>query len=316
MDVTLSLRSFAKTLPVVQKFTHSPPYFSGSVTANRLGLQVLRVLGKHAIWRVRSRPVPSAIREYVDVLLRDGVVVIPNFLSPDQYAEVLEDFHRIEPELSFRPVPHYAHMKQLEHGRLHNASHGVNADARLKAMRRYLAENQRLISIVSAVAHVRTKTIGNATVDVYKLVDNTAPDNDVETVMHADLHSPTLKAFYYLNDVDETNGAFVYAKGSARITLARLRHEYDISVRQARLKRGDTDFPPEALAVRGPNKRNAVLPHHARAMGLTETAIAGKANTLVIANNVGFHRRGDFSSSVPRRTVMINFRHLQRPFWS
>lgn len=316
MDVTLALRSFAKSLPVVQKLTHSPPYFSGSVAANRLGLQVFRVLGKHAIWRMRRRPVAAAIRPYVDALLREGVVAIPNFLTPEQYNEVLADFQRIEPELSFRPVPHYAHMTQLEHGRLYNASHGINADPRLKAMRRHLAENQLLIAIVTAVARVQTKTIGNANVDVYKLVDETAPDNDVETVIHADLHSPTLKAFYYLNDVDETNGAFVYAKGSSRITLARLKHEYDISIRQAKLKRGDSDFPPDALAVRGPNKRNAVRPHHARAMGLTETAIAGKANTLVIANNVGFHRRGDFTSKVPRRTVMINFRHLQRPFWS
>jgi hypothetical protein len=316
MDATLSLRSLAKSLPGVRNLRHAPRYLTGSVTANRLGLQVMRVLGKHAIWRIRQRAVPAAVRSYVDLLSRDGVIAIPDFLTPEQFAAVREDFHLIERELEFRPVPFYAHMKQLDRGRIHAASHAVNEDKRLRAMRQYLVENPLLLAIVAAVTHVRVKTTANASIDVYQLADETAPDNDVETVMHADLHSTTVKAFYYLNDVDESNGAFVYAKGSSRLTLARLKHEYDISVRDARFKRGDTDLPPDSLAVRGPNKRSAVRPHHARAMGLTETAICAKANTLVIANNVGFHRRGDFTSKVPRHTVLLNFRHLQRSFWS
>ena len=316
MDATLTLRSMAKTLPVVRKLQHAPPYFSGSVAANRLGLQVMRVLGKHAIWRLRARPIPAMVREYVEVLSRDGVLAIPDFLTPEQCDAVQQDFRRVETELAFRPVPFYAHMRQLERGRIHAASHGINADPRLRAMRQHLLEHPLLLAIVAAVTHVRTRTIANATIDVYQLADETAPDNDVETVMHADLHSPTVKAFYYLNDVDTSNGAFVYAKGTSRLTLARLRHEYDISVREARRKRGDSDLPADGIAVRGPNCRSAVRPHHARAMGLVETPITGKANTLIIANNVGFHRRGDFTSRTPRRTVLLNFRHLQRPFWS
>ncbi len=316
MDAILTLRSFAKNLPVVSRFRHAPKYFTGSVAANRMGLQVMRVLGKHMIWRLRQRPTPAAIRRYVDELEAQGVVAIPDFLTPEQYDEVMAEYKSVESDLVFRPVPFYAHMRQLEQGRIHAASLPVNADHRLPAMKRHLAANPLLLAIVGGISHVRMKTIANASLDIYQLTDASAPDNDVETVMHADLHSPTIKAFYYLNDVDETNGAFVYAKGSSKLSLARLRHEYDISVREAKLRRGDTDIPADALGIRGPNKRNAVRPSHAKAMGLVETPICGKANTLIIANNVGFHRRGDFTSHTPRRTVLLNFRHLQRPFWS
>jgi hypothetical protein len=281
-----------------------------------MGLQVMRVLGKHMIWRLRDRPVPAAIRHYVDELEAQGVIAIPNFLPPEQFNQVLAEYQAIEADLAFRPVPFYEHLRQVERGRIHSARLPINDDHRLPAMNRHLVRNPLLLSIVAAATHVRIKTIANGSIDVYQLADETAPDNDVETVIHADLHSPTVKAFYYLNDVDETNGAFVYAKGSAKLSLARLRHEYDISVREARLRRGDTDMPSDALVVRGPNTRNAVRPKHARALGLVETPIRGKANTLIIANNVGFHRRGDFTSRTPRRTILLNFRHLQRPFWS
>jgi hypothetical protein len=316
MDLAVDWWSLTKNLPLVRGFRHAPPYFVGSVNANRLGLQVLRVLGKHAIWRLRQRPTPAAIRPYVDVLKRDGILIVPDFLPADVYAQVRSEFAAIEPDLSYRPVPFYAHMRALQQGRIHAASLRVNGDARLPAMRRHLVEHPLLLAIVASVTHVRMKTIANASIDVYRLADETAPDNDVETVLHADLHSPTVKAFYYIDDVDESNGAFIYAKRSARLTLARLRHEYDISVREAKLRRGDTDIPAEALAVRGPNVRNAIRPRHRQAMGLVESSICGKANTLVIANNVGFHRRGNFTSPTPRRTVLLNFRHLQRPFWS
>ena len=316
MDAILTLRSFAKNLPVVRGLRHAPRYFTGSVAANRMGLQVARVVGKHAIWRLRQRRVPAAIRHYVEELEENGVLAMPNFLTQQQYEEVMAEFRRIEGDLAFRPVPFYAHMHQLERGRIHAARMPINEDHRLAAMKRHLAANPLLLEIVSAMTHVYAKTIANASIDVFQLADESAPDNDVETVMHADLHSPTVKAFYYLNDVDEANGAFVYAKGSAKLSLARLRHEYDISVREAKLRRGDKDIPADALVARGPNVRNAVRAKHAQALRLVETPICGKANTLVIANNVGFHRRGDFTSRTPRQTVLLNFRHLQRPFWS
>jgi hypothetical protein len=317
MEAVAQLRRVARRVPLVRNLRHAPPYFTGPVTANRLGLQVLRVVGKYAIWRLRQRAVPLDIAPYVATLTRDGIVVLPDFLPKEEFDLVRAEFEQAAGDFEFYPVPRYGTNKAVERGRIHSSMFGLNERlTRFPKTKASLLANPLLHRIVSAAAHVRSTTLPSATIDVYRLGDETAPDNDVETVLHADLHSPTIKAFFYLNDVDRTNGAFVYAKGSTALSLARLRHEYDMSIRVARLKRGGDGIDPKLLAVRGPNTRNVIRPEHAAAMNIVESPVCGRANTLIIANNMGFHRRGDFSSSTPRETILLNFRHLQRQFWS
>jgi hypothetical protein len=54
---------------------------------------------------------------------------------------------------------------------------------------------------------------------------------------HADVNYPTVKVFWYLNDVDESNAAYIYAKGSHKMSLKRLLFEYKLSVRYAKNKK-------------------------------------------------------------------------------
>lgn len=116
--------------------------------------------------------------------------------------------------------------------------------------------------------------------------------------------------FFYLNKVDETNGAFVYAKGSHKLTIARLVHEYELSVREAKLAKG---LPiPECLWERRVNEvRNVIKPENWSRMKISETQMCVEPNTLVIANNMGFHRRGAFTSSEPRKALLINYRNVE-----
>ena len=61
-------------------------------------------------------------------------------------------------------------------------------------------------------------------------------EQHVEALLHADTHYPTVKAWLFLTDIDENNGAFVYSKGSHKLSFARVRHEYEISVNTARMR--------------------------------------------------------------------------------
>lgn len=47
---------------------------------------------------------------------------------------------------------------------------------------------------------------------------------------HADVPYPTVKVFLYLNDVNEDNAAYIFAKGSHKLSLKRLLFEYKLSV--------------------------------------------------------------------------------------
>jgi hypothetical protein len=65
------------------------------------------------------------------------------------------------------------------------------------------------------------------------------------------------------------------------------------------------------VATRGDITRCVISPEMMRAMNVVETSICGEANTLIISNNMGFHRRGEFTSAEPREVFNLNFRYLK-----
>jgi hypothetical protein len=114
---------------------------------------------------------------------------------------------------------------------------------------------------------------------------------DPQTDVHADTFHPTVKAFYFLTDVAEDEGPFVYVPGSHRLTPKRLAWERDMSIRVAK---GD-----DRLSARGSLRATR---SDLDAMGFAPPrAFAVPANTLVVADTVGFHARG-FSA---RPTVRV-----------
>jgi hypothetical protein len=310
MSATFSLYQLAQSLPVVRGLTFSnTPYFTGSVIENRLGMQVFRAVGKHLAWRLRKNYVTAEIESYAGTLLTDGVLVVPNFLHAQQFSQIREEVSRIKSDLV------YEQFRGVTEGRLQVGRFQVRDDETgFPYLREYLQENPLLLKLAATVIKRPIAIKPSVLISIYRKHSDLLPDNDVENVLHADLHAPTVKIFYYLNDIDESNGAFVYAKRSHRLSLARLRHEYDMSIRTAKLKSGRYQIPENLLVIRGTNTRNIISDRYRRAMQIAETQICGKANTLVIANNMGFHRRGEFKGNQPRETILLNFRHLERCF--
>lgn len=306
-DVWLNL---ARKLPVIRSSVHSvPPYHVGSVMENRLGLQVFRIVGKNIALLLRRRNVTPEIREYVETLDRDGVLVISNFLDREQFRNVLSEFESANAGVS--PTPY----KNVDNARLFRTQLDISAfPAQYPAIRANFKENPMLDSIVSAVIRRPITKRPEILLDTYQCLNAEGIDNDIENLLHADLHIPTIKMFFYLGRGDQNNGGFVYAKGSHKLTLSRLRHEYEMSVRQARSRRG-LHVPAELQSRRGDQVRNVISPFHWRRMNLVETQICVEPNSLVIANNMGFHRRGEFLSDRPRQALLINYRNAEpNPF--
>lgn len=113
---------------------------------------------------------------------------------------------------------------------------------------------------------------------------------DPQTDLHADTFHPSLKAWYFLTDVAEDEGPFVYLPGSHRMTPERLAWERDMSIAAAQAanrysSRGSFRASPEDIARMKLGKPQA---------------FAVPANTLVVADTVGFHARG-FSARPTRR---------------
>jgi hypothetical protein len=237
-----------------------------------------------------------------------GIAVVENFLHQTTFDEVKNEFDRAFEKESLRPY------KDNESARLLR-SQILLSDLAAAAPRisECFQRNDWLNSIASATVRRRISRTPDVHLDWYQCGDLTAIDNDIENILHADLHTATVKMFFYLEDVNESNGAFVYAKGSHRLTFGRLRHEYEFSVRQARLKKG-LAVDGSLLESRGKVIRNIIHPKYRQQMGIRESPLCVRKNTLVIANNMGFHRRGEFTCNQPRKSIQVNYRYLEEPF--
>lgn len=298
---------FTKKLPIIRGFQNKTlPYHVGSTLENVLGLQPMRMTSKYLLWKLRKGSVKQDIKNYIESLERDGVLVLENFLSSDEFANVVNEFENAAKEVKLLPYKGDAGAK-LYRTQISTLKQPENFNFTIK----YFQKNEMLNEIASAVIHRKVKE-PEVSLDIYQKINDEGFDNDIENILHADLHTSTVKMFFYLNDVNEMNGAFIYAKGSHKLTIERLKHEYDLSIRQAKLK-SKKNVDKSFLSKRGDEVRNIIKPEHFAKMKVNETQVCVKKNTLVIANNMGFHRRGEFIDSTPRKSLLINYRNSERP---
>lgn len=109
-----------------------------------------------------------------------------------------------------------------------------------------------------------------------------APDDlDPQAMLHSDTFHPTAKLWLFLHDVGEADGPFSYVPGSHRLTPERLAWEHE----QALTAAGGPDPHHAAGSFRLPQEQLPALGY-----GRLQT-FPVRANTMVIADTYGFHRR-------------------------
>lgn len=303
------LRDWLFRLPFIRsRHQTSPPYYIGSVVENRLGLQVARVLGKRVTRALRRRIVAADVEQYVQILERDGVVAIENFLPAEEFRKISDEFAWANEKVELQPY------KNAANARLFRTQLNItDAPENYPSIIKNFQANGFLKRLVAAVLRRNIEQPPDVFLDTYQNLNEAGADNDIENILHADLHTTTIKMFFYLTETDETNGAFVYAKGSHKLTFVRLVYEYDLSVREAKLKNGKS-VPESLLESRSTQTRNIIRPVLREKMRVCETQICVAPNTLVVADNMGFHRRGEFPGELARKTLLINFRKEEKMF--
>jgi hypothetical protein len=274
-------------------------FHDGSLLENRLGLQIARVLAMNIDFARRRRPVDPDIRPYVEAYQRDGAFTIEDFLPADVFAQV-----RAEAEAAFANGAPFKSEVVEDNSVIEEILPLKKARDLFPVTAEHVERSDRIALLAAAL--VRVPRVGRVKVEVsymHKSKDAPPPIRLVgSNYIHADVHYPSLKAWLLLEDVDEHNGAFVYAKGSHRLTLARLSYEYDASVRVAKSKQDGTFRTTIPYGfVRMPTERQL------RRMGIRETALGGHPNTLVVASVMGFHRRGEFDEGRWRKQLAITF---------
>lgn len=254
-----------------------------SAVLNRLGIQVLRSVVAHQIHDLRTVPLRGAAsKEQLDALERDGVVMIEDFLSPDRFAAIKAEAQR---------------LLAAGGGRVHQ--HGCNRVHQRSVMPQddvpelWRLREDPLIRDLFDFGERLSVDFDDALFAAEELVQGDGAEKDLETDLHTDIFFDTHKGWLYLSDVSEEDAPFVYVKGSHKMPHERLRYEYEYS-------------------CSGLRKSRRVTAQELKNRGLEETVFTVKANTLVIANVCGYHRR---LKGVPgRRRLGVHFSHRRNPF--
>lgn len=281
-------------------------YHAGPPILNRLGYQVFRSIYTSTAWHLRDLPVGELYRPHVETLERDGCVAIPDFLPPEVFAAVRAEYDRSRQTLPYE-------VWVVEDNNVVEEMIDLSFHAgRLPITEAAVVDSATLRSIVAGALRRPIGAPPRVWAKRWQKADTPQKPRALGHVigsnyLHADVHYPTFKAFFYLNDIDERNGAFIYAMGSHRMTPARLAYEYEASVRLSKMPSSAHAEVPAGYA-RIPTEQQLA------AMKINCRSITGKANTMVIANTQGFHRQGDFEPGTAREALMFCFRSSEPGF--
>lgn len=282
----------------------------GGPVANALGLQVARTCVDYVRWASRAVPVSDRVAPALKTITRDGIVVIPDFLPKEDFEELKREYEDSRSDVT-------SGYKRMQFGENLVSEQLMVTDFpdRYPAHIRHLRDNPFLLELASAVTRRELSFKPHVHTQVVFKPDTSLPhvDHNEAKYLHTDRHFHFVKAFFYMADVDENTAPYTYVPGSHAITLARLRYEHQLGMRVAKNRR---DMKHGAVTEAASDIHREIYEIGSELMekmGLTEKPITGRANTLIVSNNQGLHRRGDYIGPNPRITVNLDYKYLESP---
>jgi Phytanoyl-CoA dioxygenase (PhyH) len=265
----------------------------GSPTLNRWGLHLWRKRLAHAFAARRTKRLGAVLPADLKLACdRDGMVSVADFLPPDQWSKLLQEIykHRL-PMLEMAQPPALTRRAYLDAASCADmpATQALLSHPVLHSLLQYLAgyPGQAVIAL--------------------QCIQSDAPRADAadpQTLWHTDTFHSTAKAWLLLHDVATEQGPFAYMPGTHRLTPLRQMWEQAQSIIAAQ--------DSNAMHAKGSWRASE---EELQEMGYSLTFTAAlPANTLVVADTGGFHRRTPSSSPTARAEVYLSLRRT--PFFA
>lgn len=263
----------------------------GSRRLNEAGLHEFRLQWAHRISGLRRRMLSGlADAQTLERFERDGAVALPNFLPQDA-------FQRLDDEIRASRLP----CREMIQGDTitRSAPLGRRALRGMPEAARFLGD-ARVLGLSAYIGARWKHPLAMIVAVKNHYVRGRA---DPQRHFHSDTFHPTMKAWFFLDEVTRENGPFTYVLGSHRLTPSRLAWEREKAL--ALCESGATDDATR-LSARGSMRATE---HDLQRMGFgARHPFAVAPNTLVIADTFGFHRRGDAERRSSRLSIYLSSR--------
>jgi hypothetical protein len=253
----------------------------GSPAFNRAGLHIRRKLIADRIGKIRRRQLSGMISDEDRLSFeRDGFLVKENFLDPATFEALRGEIVNLRAAAREAVIGDaLTRLIPLDAVTLHGlpTTKSVLEGKAYRSLLDYIGSFRRR-------PHLYIQT-------VFSRVREAEPD--VQSYFHFDTFHPTVKSWLFLDDVAEDATPFTYVPGSHRITKRRLAWERRVSV--TAWNAGDR------LTAEGSFR---ISESEIARLGYGEPRrLPVAANTLVIADTSGIHRRGTAKGTSRRLSI-------------
>lgn len=231
----------------------------------------------HARMRILAFPILTKDRSS---FFENGFIAIDNFLSDEEFAALEKEAIAFKGEIrEARQGDTLTHRGVLSPDVLqqHPAINNVLNSKKLSRLARFSGGHFR--APLYYLEQVKNKYCEGSA--------------DPQKTLHNDTFHPSMKVWFFIDDVEPDMGPFTFVPKSHKLSWKRLKWHYWMSI--------GAKENTNALHARGSTRYSL---DDLKTLGLSEPhAFTVKKNTLLIVNVFGIHRRGDSSKKSTRLAI-------------
>jgi hypothetical protein len=229
--------------------------------------------------RIYSRPNPAASKhpDLVNALVRDGVVSVEGFMTPEQVKACVDELE-----------PHFERAEKGQHPALYHTNkvyYRLVKTDELSPATNVFYKSELVWDVVRAYMSPRAESYRREAELRNRVIDEVS----AEDLFHFDSWHPVVKAFLYLTDVDSNTAPFRYLLGTHRKGSWRRKRDLEFEIDGWSGSFGHF-FPGE-------------VEHLQKTYGFQERVFTAKAGTLILGDFRGLHRGTPLRSG---RRILLN----------
>lgn len=289
-----------KLIPVVKTYLSVSKLYVGGYVLNLLGLQVLRSIFKNLMFKLSHHKSKIDDFKIYDELERNGIVIIKNFIPNEDFIYVKSCLENEETKKLFTYSKNHSKTNvDWLHGKIYK-NH-------IQTEKIYEILNNNFKKFLPYIETVLKQKIKNEVRFNYQFLSlplGKKDINDSNANIHPDKFFPCIKAFISMKDCTKLEeGPFFYMKKSHKWNLNRIKNEYINSVwffKSKKINKHTDEKPFE--------RKLDYLEY------LSEEPIFCEENSLIITNNMGWHKRGRLAEGHQRKFVRVLFYNDQLSF--